>query len=237
MITTLAKLSGNIVRPLLDFIYPPTCVSCGNLLSGEVEHVCLNCWDSIQRVTRTHALYLETKEKLLRSGHVAELASAFVFEKEGAFQHIAHSMKYEGMPSLGLQLGKRIGEVLQEWNLSADCVIPIPLHKRKLRERGYNQAELIARGVSETSGIEYRNDLVKRRKDTQSQTTLNIEERQENVAQAFEMIAGKSQDIKDKRIIVVDDVITTGATIVSCAHKLRTAGAASVMAVSAALAK
>ncbi|MBI3587037.1 MAG: ComF family protein [Ignavibacteriales bacterium] len=95
----------------------------------------------------------------------------------------------------------------------------------------------IALFVSETSRILFRNDLIKRRKDTQSQTTLNIEERQENVAQAFEIIAGKSQDIKNKRIIVVDDVITTGATIVSCAQELRAAGAATVIAVSAALAQ
>lgn len=237
MIAVAKRVTSLIFHPIVDFIYPPTCVSCGNLLTADGKQVCTNCWDSIQRVTRTHELYLETKGKLLRSGHVAELASAFIFEKEGAFQHIAHSMKYEGMPSLGLQLGKRIGEVLREWDLSADCIIPIPLHKRKLRERGYNQAEFIARGVSETSGIVFRNDLVKRRKDTQSQTTLNIEERQENVAQAFEMVTGKSQDIKNKRIIVVDDVITTGATIVSCAHELRAAGAVSVIAVSAALAQ
>lgn len=237
MVGNLAKLSRSIVRPLLDFIYPPTCVSCGNLLTPDVEHICTNCWDSIIRVTRAHELYLETKGKLLSSGHITDLASAFVFEKEGAFQRIAHSMKYEGMPSLGSKLGNRIGEVLQEWNLSADCIIPIPLHKRKLRERGYNQAEYIARGVSETSGIPYYNDLVKRRKDTQSQTTLNIDERRENVHAAFEIAAGKLDYIKDKKLIVVDDVITTGATIVSCAQELRLAGAASVIAVSVALAQ
>lgn len=237
MIVTIAKLSRLIFRPVVDFIYPPTCVSCGNLLTANAEHVCTTCWNSIQSVTRTHELYLETKEKLMRSGQVAEVASAFIFEKEGAFQHIAHSMKYEGIPSLGLKLGERVGEVMREWNVSADYIIPIPLHKRKLRERGYNQAEFIARGVSEASGIQYRNDLVKRRKDTQSQTTLNIEERRENVAQAFEIRAGKSPELKDKRIVVVDDVITTGATIVSCARELRAAGAASVIAVSAALAQ
>ncbi|MBI3587038.1 MAG: hypothetical protein HY088_07915 [Ignavibacteriales bacterium] len=125
MIAVAKRISRLIFQPILDFIYPPTCVSCGNLITDDVQHVCTNCWDSIIRVTRTHELYFETKGKLLRSGHVAELASAFVFEKEGAFQHIAHSMKYEGMPSLGVKLGKRVGEVMRQWNVSADCIIRI----------------------------------------------------------------------------------------------------------------
>lgn len=221
----------------LDFVFPPLCISCNNHLDDGQKRVCTYCWDSIQSVTRQHPLFIDTREKLLAGGFVSELVSRYVFEKEGAFQHIAHGLKYQGFKSLGVDLGVRVGETMREWRVSAEVLIPVPLHGIKLRERGYNQAEMIARGISQATGIPMRSDVVRRKKHTQTQTQLNLEERKENMEEAFEIATGASAFVENRVCVVVDDVITTGATINSCAAELLKAGATRVIAASAALAQ
>src|SRR5512135_2530336 len=144
---TTGGLFRDIVSPFLDFVFPPVCISCKRLLPDGSKRVCAECWDSIERITRDHPLYLETKQKLVAAGTVDDLVSQFVFQKEGAFQHIAHSLKYDGIESVGRELGKRLGRTMLDWGIRADILVPIPLHKAKQRERGYNQAALIAAGV------------------------------------------------------------------------------------------
>lgn len=221
---------------LLDFIYPPFCLSCSDSLPDGRQRVCVRCWNAIGRSSRDLPLFLETRKKLLTSELVDDLVSCFVFEKEGPFQHIAHALKYQGYESLGLELGRRLGTVFREWELAGDMLVPIPLHRRKQRERGYNQAEQVARGVFRVTSIPVRTDLVRRTRFTQSQTTLSIEERKKNMEAAFEVVPGKENAVNGRCIVLVDDVITTGATIVACASALRDAGARRVIASSAALA-
>jgi ComF family protein len=183
------------------------------------------------------SLYQETRSKLVESGVVDDVVSAFVFTKEGAFQHIAHALKYTGYQSIGLELGRRLGSAILAQKIHADVIVPIPLHARKLRERGYNQAELIAHGASEVTSIPVRADLVQRSKFTHSQTTLSLDERQKNVEDAFALRRPDSSEIRGKTFILVDDVITTGATIEACGRALREAGASCLIAASSALAQ
>jgi len=224
----------SLLDSILDFIYPPLCISCGRLLDSSRKHVCPECWSAIKPVTPDLSLYLETRNKLLSSGVIDELISLFVFEKEGPFQKIAHALKYSGVQQLGLDLGRRLGSLIRAEGISADILVPVPLHKRKLRERGFNQSLLIARGVSEVTGIPVRADLVHRYKWTETQTALSKEERKQNVEDAFK--CGESE-IGRLCVIVVDDVITTGATIGAVAVALKSSGAKSVIAISAALAE
>jgi ComF family protein len=123
------------------------------------------------------------------------------------------------------------------WGVTGDYLVPIPLHRRKLRERGYNQAELIADGMSEVAGIPVRTDLVRRKKVTQTQTMLSLEERKKNMDDAFEVVPVAIRNLENKTCILVDDVITTGSTIISCARELRAAGASRTVAASSALAE
>ncbi len=197
-------------------------------------HVCSDCWAAIEPVTRDLPLFKETRDKLGASGVVDGLVSLFVFEKEGPFQKIAHALKYSGVQQLGLELGRRLGSLIQEEGISVDMIVPVPLHKRKIRERGFNQSLLIARGIGEVMGIPVRSDVVLRRRWTQTQTTLSKEERKQNVENAFQ--CGRT-DIHGLRMIVVDDVVTTGATIEAVATALKSSGARSVVAASAALAQ
>jgi ComF family protein len=237
MFTSLHRTARRIFLPLLDFFYPPVCLACNKLMPDGRDHVCEECWSSIRTVQKDLALYQETRGKLLASGVIDDLAASFVFEKEGSFQHIAHALKYSGIQSLGLELGRRLGEVINAWDLRADALVPIPLHKRKLRERGYNQAELIARGVSTSTKIPVRAGLVGRKRFTQTQTALSSEERQKNVRGAFELNISDFSQIRDRTFILIDDVITTGSTIEACARELRRAGAVRVIAASSALAQ
>jgi ComF family protein len=219
---------------ILDFVYPPLCVVCCRLLDNGKVYVCPECWDSIKKVNDHLPLYLETRNKLVVTEAVDELVSLFVFEKEGTFQKVVHSLKYLGVQALGLELGRQLGALLNEKGVRAAALVPIPLHKRKLRERGYNQSELIARGVSEVTSIPLRSDMVRRKKFTQTQTTLSLEERKDNMEEAF--VCGSSE-VRGKTIILVDDIITTGSTIQSCADGLKKAGALRIIAISAALAE
>jgi ComF family protein len=168
---------------------------------------------------------------------VSDLVSQFVFAKEGVFQHVAHALKYDGNESVGRELGRRIGQTMVEWGIRADVLIPIPLHKVKQRERGYNQSDLIARGIADVTGILLCRDAVRRRKHTQTQTQLDLEGRRKNMEGAFEVKPSALRAIEGKTCLLIDDVITTGATIIFCAKELRKGGASNVIAASAALAQ
>jgi ComF family protein len=174
---------------------------------------------------------------LTASGVVDGLVSLYVFEKEGVFQVVVHNLKYGGVQELGLELGRRLGREIAEQGVRADAIVPVPLHRRKLRERGYNQAELIARGVSEISGTPVWSDLVRRKKYTKTQTTLTLNERRENMEDAFESTIKRKGEVKGKTILLIDDVVTTGATIIGCARVLHASGAQRVIGASAALAE
>ena len=237
MFVRIATLLRCFCHTLLDFVYPPLCLSCKKMMENGTEHVCAECWNSIRRVTHDLPLFLETQSKLTATGAVDELVSLFVFEKEGVFQTIVHHLKYGGVDALGLELGRRLGRVMTERGISADAIVPVPLHKRKRRERGYNQAELIGRGISEVTGIPVRTDIVRRKRYTQTQTALSLQERQRNMESAFGIVPEKRKEAEGRRIVVVDDVVTTGSTVIACSQVLKDAGVATVLAASSALAE
>jgi ComF family protein len=226
-----------LFRSIIDVVYPPLCLSCQALLDRGQEFICPDCWGSIATVTAEFSLFMETRDKLLTSGVIDDLVSIYVFEKEGAFQVIVHQLKYGGIQALGLELGKRLGRAFRERSIQADAIVPVPLHRTKQRERGYNQAELIARGIAFVTNIPVRSDLIRRRKYTETQTHLSLVERQANMENAFEMVPGKTDSVRGKYFVIVDDVVTTGSTIVSCGGILRSAGAGVIIAASIALAE
>ena len=225
--------------PLFDFIYPPTCLTCRLDLSDGWERVCTECWNSFRRVTPGDEAWLEREMRFSHEGIISDFLSCYLFEKEGTFQHVMHLIKYGGMKSLAVRLGRNIGEqIAQHQQLrDADLIIPVPLHRLKQRERGYNQSEYLCRGIRDVTRIPLHPKLILRKRYTQSQTTLHIDERQANVGNAFDVGSKDRAKLKGKSIILVDDVITTGATIQACARELLRHGAREVFAASAALAK
>ena len=230
-------LTNRLTSPFLDFLYPPVCIACNRPVPDGKQKVCNECWKAIPLVTEHFPLYQETRAKLLSEGCISDLVTCFIFEKEGPFQHIAHALKYKENKSIGVDLGMRIGEALKKSGIEVDIIIPVPLHRIKHRERGYNQSEFIARGIGSVIGKPVVSSAVRRRHHTQTQTKLNIEERHKNMEHAFELTLHSSDILSGKRCLLVDDVITTGATMNSCAQVIFSTGAVKIIAVSAALAE
>jgi len=228
---------SRLYQSFVDFVYPPFCVSCDALLGDGAKHICWKCWHSLPRINRTHPLFRSTLVKLLDRATVSDLISVFVFEKNGAFQDLAHVLKYEGFQSIGLRLGRELGKSMMQNGLQADALVPVPLHRAKQRERGFNQSELIARGAAAITGLPVRTDWLVRTRNTASQTQLSLEKRERNVRGAFVLSEKGRSEVEGKIVVIADDVITTGSTIVSCAEQLRLSGAARVIAASIALAE
>ena len=231
-------LTRHIVLPIRDFIYPPLCFTCNRLLSEDEHRVCSSCWRSFTRVDPSHPAWIGIKGRFDLEGVVGDLVSCFLFEKGGKLQDVIHELKYRGMKSLGVRLGEEIGNhIARNPELrKADWLIPVPLHRLKQRERGYNQSEYVCRGIARVSGIPSGGTFIRRHKYTETQAQLTVEQRRENVGNAFTIPANRRPFVNGKTCILVDDVITTGSTIGACARELRKNNAAGVFAASVALA-
>ncbi len=214
---------------LLEFVIPPLCVSCENPLETYDEYLCSDCSEQLTLFNDIHPW----TNACISNGIIDNSFSLYRFIKHTPIQHLLHSMKYEKMKSIGVKLGKEIAKNLP-YGINFDYCTPVPLHIAKKRERTYNQSEFICRGMCKITGTITIYNLLKRIKFTKSQTRIHKTERIENVRGAFELNTKYIHTIRDKNIIVVDDVITTGATILECARVLKEAGAGNVFVCSAA---
>jgi len=158
-----------------------------------------------------------------------KLASSFLlFQKKGGVQKMLHALKYKSKPEVGVLLGKWYGADLKKSNSFSACdyIVPVPLHKKRLRKRGYNQSEHFARGLSEELNIPVLTNVLHKKHFTETQTYKSREERWQNTIDSFEV---KNKDlIKNSVILLVDDVITTGATTEACILQLQNSSNASV---------
>lgn len=229
----------NVVTPLRDILYPAVCFTCDRPLEPGVQRICGGCWETFGPLLPTDPTWMEIREKFSAGGVVDDFLSCFLFEKEGKLQDVVHLLKYSGMKSIGVRLGREIGNriLLRPEFSSASILIPVPLHRTKERERGFNQCEYLCRGIRERAHIQFSSNLIARRKYTETQTKLNLVERKANVDDAFELSRRCGIAIRGSSFILVDDVITTGSTINACATVLKNAGAERVFAASVALAR
>jgi ComF family protein len=226
---------SKVFLSFFDFILPRFCTSCSKKLSLNEKAICKSCLSSIQ-IASVERIQSEYDRKFKNDRIIAGFYSNFVFEKDKVLQKVIHSLKYEKRfqngTFLGEVVGKAINGMLEEWKI--DFLIPIPLHPIKKAERGYNQSYYIAKGISGQTGTPVKNNLVKRARNTKSQTTMTLIERKENVDSAFS-IKNKNMII-GKNILLVDDVITTGATTSECGKELIKAGANNIYAAAIAIA-
>jgi len=225
----------NPLTGILDFFLPRICPGCGNRLTIKEKTICSQCLDKIKLASK-EKLCAEFEKKFQGKNIISGFTCLYVFEARKEFQNIIHALKYNGRFSIGIYLGEQLGNILMnktsEWEI--DIIIPIPLHQLKKTERGYNQSFYIAKEVGRKLNTLVKRNIVKRKKFTQSQTTMNLAEREENIRNAFIII--DSNGISNKNILLIDDIITTGATISECGRILLQAGAARIYAASAAIA-
>jgi ComF family protein len=233
------KIHDLVIIPFRDFIFSPLCFLCNQRLEPNEDRVCDKCWSEFTKVNHTTSVYKELKARFETGKVVDGFVSCYLFEKEGKFQEAVHLLKYRGIKSIGVNMGIEVGKNIigfSEFN-NIDYITPVPLHKLKNRERGYNQNEYLCKGVSKILDKEVLPKLISRKKYTQSQTKLNLQERRLNVAEAFTINPKLTAEISGKNILLVDDVITTGSTIEAAAQVLKQNGALLVYASSAGLAK
>ena len=226
-----------IVNDIVDFLYPKVCiVSESNLPEDNTnKYVLDSTLANLERITKNQLSELRGKVK-------SDFAFAlYDFAQKSDFEKIIHHLKYSGMKDLGVFLGQHLaGYVsleIEEQKINYDYIIPVPLHKTKVRERGYNQSEYLVKGVSENLNIPYLFDTISRKRYTKSQTKLTLIERENNIRDAFSITDKYKDELKDKNVILLDDVITTGATVNECIKVLREAGAYKIFTVSLAMAE
>jgi ComF family protein len=227
---------------LLDFVYPQSCPICEKPLTRAERCVCQRCWDTLTILPSPFCPYcksfLEDEKSATRCGcecrNGPEGRTILAVRSLGTFddhyQKLIHRFKYRRNLPLGRRLAQRLGQVVSETTGFVDCdlVIPVPLHRARHRERGFNQSDVLAHGVSQATGVVFGKGILKRKKNTKDQTLLNAQQRAENVKDAFQVKLPNS--VNDKRVILVDDVMTTGATLNECARMLSAAGARQVLA-------
>ena len=209
---------------LLDLISPRLCVVCGNRLAVTEETLCSKCYLHLPRTDFGHDLYENVMAKLFWGQMAIEKATAlFYYEPHAETANILYKLKYKNHPEIGVVMGRMMAKELMNSGLfeDIDTLVPVPLAKKRERQRGYNQSLELAKGVSEVTGLPIADKIIKRTKFVGSQTHRGRWERNENVEHVFELIDGDS--ISGKHLLLIDDVVTTGATIIACAKEIQKA--------------
>ena len=222
------------LNTLFDFFLPRFCPGCNKKLSSKEQPVCSDCLSSIL-IADDFRLQFEYDKKFITEKIIKDFYARYVFETDKTLQDIIHALKYKKQFKLGTFLGEILSEGVKNLNWQFDLIVPVPIHPLKKAERGYNQSDYIVKGLSKSLGIPYSTKLLKRTKHTESQTHLAMTERAKNVANAFKV---KNHElIKGKSFLLVDDVITTGATTQECGRALFNSGAKTVYACSVGIAE
>jgi ComF family protein len=210
-------------RYLKDFIYllyPDVCASCGNSLVEGEKFICLQCEYDLPK-TDFHLHRDNAIENHLAGRVVFERAAAYYFfTDESKVQHVIHNIKYAGNKDLAVYIGKQYGMDLKESGFmdGVDMIVPVPLHSSRLKKRGFNQSDLFAKGLNNATGIPVNTAALKRLIANPTQTKKSRIARWENVESIFE-VTDKNL-LKNKHVLLVDDVITTGATLEACAMQV-----------------
>jgi len=223
---------------VLDLISPRLCVVCGQRLTVSEEIICSKCNLHLPRTGFQQDPYENEMAKLFWHQIPIERATAlFYYEAHSETANILYELKYKNHPEIGEVMGRLMAKELRPSGFfdGIDGIVPIPLAKKRLRQRGYNQSLEIARGISEITCLPIQNKVVKRNAFEGSQTNKGRWERNENVEGVFELRDAAA--IQGKHLLIVDDVVTTGATILACAQELCKAGNVKISVLSLGFAK
>lgn len=217
-----------IFEDFLALFYPRVCVACHvSLIKGE-DVLCTSCLMQLPK-TAYHRFNENPVHNRLAGRLPLHFASAFLkFRKGGLVQSLLHELKYNNRPEIGVRMGHLYGLELLESGMSEhfDVIVPVPLHASRLRKRGYNQSAKFAEGLSEALNIKWEESISLRVAATNTQTRKGRADRWSNVKDAFSVAS--IDHVSGKRVLLVDDVITTGATIEACGQHLLDSGAASL---------
>ena len=210
----------NILSPLVHLFYPHVCTGCGSDLVEEDNLLCLKCINDLPHTN--FAMHTGNPVEKIFWGRLALTAamSEFYFAKGTLIQTLIHAFKYNSNIDIGMYLGAMMGSSLLSNNrfTKIDALVPLPLFADKEFKRGYNQATILCKGISEVTNIPVLINNVVRKRFTETQTKKHRTERWENVESSFEI--NHPKEIKGKHVLLVDDVVTTGATLEACGAEI-----------------
>ena len=208
----------DVVRDLFHFIFPEQCVGCDRIQKSADQILCKAC--RIELPTTKYASLNDNPIERIFWGKVElESASALLyFKKGGIAQRLMHALKYQGNYQVGVLLGELFAQTIQEGQICFDAIVPLPLHENKRKQRGYNQCDAIAEGIAMGLTIPLLQGVVERIHQNESQTKKGRYDRWLNVQDLFRVT--DSASLEGKHLLLVDDVITTGATAEACVQSL-----------------
>jgi ComF family protein len=223
-----------VAGDLFNLLFPELCHSCGEQIVHGEEMICTHCLYDLP-YTDFHTFSDNAVARLFWGRMMCSNAMAMLYFRKGTkAQNLIHRLKYKSQPGLGLFLGRLLGErLLASGNyMDPEMIIPVPLHARKERARGYNQSQSIADGMASVLGIPVANAQLIRHRETPSQTKKGRYHRFENMQSVFSV--PNPENISYKHILLVDDIITTGSTLEACGTTLLKSGAAKLSIVAVA---
>ncbi|MDR0693990.1 MAG: ComF family protein [Prevotellaceae bacterium] len=216
------------LRYFFGLLYPNLCAVCGNALSGREYICCLSCLYHLPRTNYWKEPGNPIEQIFWGLVPVEHVCALFFFSKGSRYRKLLHKLKYKGMPEIGVELGRQLGLELKNAPLyqCIDTIIPVPLHPKRQRRRGYNQSERIAAGIAQITGWKVNTSSLVRTRFTGTQTRKSRQERWENVSGAFALQDAAA--ITNRHVLLVDDVLTTGATMEACILQLKKAAGCKV---------
>ena len=213
-------LIDQVIKNLLNFFFPEVCYACNESLSDNEKHICTQCRHNLP-ITNYHFTNDNSVEKVFYGRVKIENAtSLFHFHKKGIVQQLIHNLKYKVYQDIAHDLGACLGNELKdlpEYN-SVNYVIPVPLHKRKLKKRGFNQVTKFGEQLANALNANYNEAILIKTSNTSTQVFKNRISRWNSAYEIFDIV--ETNTLKGKHILLVDDIITTGATIESCVNVL-----------------
>lgn len=220
-------------KSFFDLLFPRFCAACGRRLRAGEEMLCVHCAAELPLTNMKGRRGNLIERKLWDDEVATERANSFLFyEHSSKFSYIFFLFKYYGRPDVAVHFGKLMAKDLIDTDFFAgiDLLIPVPLTKKKKRQRGYNQSERLAHGIHLVTGIAVNTTAVVRTEDKGTLTHLEADERWDNVKEAFRVAHPKA--VAGRHVLIVDDMITTGSTLRALARLLLEAGAAHISVVS-----
>lgn len=209
-----------LAKDIFHLFFPKLCIVCSNSLLQSEYAVCRPCLNELPKTNFEQQPNNPIEQKFWGKIPLHHACAIYYFNKKSSLQKILHALKYKQDKEAGLILGQEVAKHLSacSWIQEIDYLMPVPLHPRKLKERGYNQSEVFAQGIHEVIQIPILRDVLLRHRHTGSQASLNLIQRMDNVKGAFEL--KNSSCVQDKHVLLIDDVMTTGATLEACALTL-----------------
>lgn len=208
-----------IKESIIHLLFPHVCTGCGNDILNKESTLCLRCLDAMPETN--FELHADNPVEKMYWGRLPLTSGTaqFYFTKESLMQHLMHQFKYKNNRDLGIQLGRIMGDQIQKsGRLKVDALIPLPLFPVKEKRRGYNQATLLCIGMAEAMNVPVINTAIIRPQHTETQTKKGRIERWKNMEGKF--VLNNADCIKDKHLLLVDDIVTTGATLEACGNEL-----------------